>query len=302
MPVYRVAITLVIGLALASCSTEPAPAPPPVRTTAPPVPLSQEQYQAALTALDKALLPPVEAVNSAGSFEAAEAARAGLEQAVKAQISALADLTPPTADKAAHTELIRVLSSADVSLRIQKVTSEPAKPNECGVPVDRLPSAKNNVTALLRSTADAATVLQKAGYQVGAFVTPALPTEPPQADRRAANGKIIQRSGPRGRGRLEITNGADADFAVSVVTNGDPKNSQVTIYVHAGAKATITGISGTYEVFFKTGKDWDDARRSFTRGCSYEKFEQPFDQSSNWRIGLEKSTAGNARTDDVPPF
>jgi hypothetical protein len=307
MPVYKVAITLLVGVALVSCSAEPAAAPPPVTTPATtftppaPVPATNAEYQALLTAFDQAMAPPMDAVAAAGSPDAVQAARVATLQALKPQISNLIDVVPPVAVAAAHRAFMAAIASAEKTLLGPAGNTSPAKENSCGVVLDVMPATKNNATAWARDVP--IKPLVDAGFTVGAFVKPVVP-EPTESteNRRAANGKIIQRAGPRGRGRLEITNGADADFAVSAVSGGDPKKPQVTIYVRAGATATITGISGTYEVFFKTGADWDDGRRGFTRGCSYEKFEQPFDQSSNWRISLEKSIAGNARTDDVPPF
>jgi hypothetical protein len=307
MPVNRVAVTLVIGLALASCSAEPTAPPPPVTTptttfTPPaPVPATNAEYQALLTAFDQALTPPMDATAAAGSPEAVQAAQAAALQALKPQISNLIDVVPPAAVADAHRAFMAAITSAEKALLGPAANTPAAQANSCGVVLDILPAAKNKATAWSRDVP--IKPLVDAGFAVGAFVKPVVP-EPTESteNRRAANGKIIQRAGPRGRGRLEITNGADSDFAVSVVTSGDPKKPQATIYVHAGAKATITGIAGTYEVYFKTGSDWDDARRSFTRGCAYEKFEQSFDQSSNWRISLEKSIAGNARTGEVPPF
>jgi hypothetical protein len=307
MPVYKVAVTLLTGLALASCSAEPAAEPPPVTTPtttfAPPapVPATNAEYQALLTALDLALAPPMDAVVAAGSPEAVQAGRAATLQALTAQISNLVDVVPPVAVAAAHRTLMAELVTAEKALKLPGATTPSTRTTSCGVVQDNLPGVKNTATAWARAVP--IKPLVDAGFAVGAFVKPVVP-EPAEStgNRRAANGKVIQRAGPRGRGRLEINNSADADFAVSVVTSGDPKRPQATIYVRAGSNATLTAIAGTYEVYFKTGADWDDRLRGFTRDCAYERFEQSFDQSSNWRISLEKSIAGNARTNDVPPF
>lgn len=55
-------------------------------------------------------------------------------------------------------------------------------------------------------------------------------------------------------------------------------------------------------MYFKSGTHWDPARRAFTESCSFERFDQTFDQHSNWRISLEKTTLGNAKTCEVPAF
>ncbi len=115
------------------------------------------------------------------------------------------------------------------------------------------------------------------------------------------NGKIVERSGPHGPGRLQIKNGTSSDVAISVVTDS-PSNPQAMICVHEESSATITGIPGSYQVNFKTGSGWDASGRRFTSGCAYEKFEQTFDQRSDWSIDLRKSTLGNAKTGSVPPY
>ncbi|HET6295164.1 MAG TPA: hypothetical protein VFG33_17395 [Kribbella sp.] len=81
------------------------------------------------------------------------------------------------------------------------------------------------------------------------------------------------------------------------------RDRKVSIHVRAHSKATLSGIGGKYySVYFKSGTDWDAARRGFTESCSYEQFLQLFDPRSNWQISLEKTSHGNALTDKVPAF
>lgn len=104
-----------------------------------------------------------------------------------------------------------------------------------------------------------------------------------------------------GSGTLRIDNGNSKDFAV-VVTNGDPKSPQATIYVQGNSEATLSGIAGTYYVYLKSGTDWDQATLGFTRDRDFQKFDDPFDANSDWELTLKPSIGGNASTSDVPAF
>jgi hypothetical protein len=121
-------------------------------------------------------------------------------------------------------------------------------------------------------------------------------------NRRAPNGQVLQRDGKRGSGLLRITNGSDEDAVVAVVSGGDAKHPQASIYVRAGSSARLTGLSGTYSVYFKSGYDWDAKQGGFTRGCEYESFLELFTPDSNWKIDLHKTEDGNALTSEVPAF
>ncbi|MFD3702237.1 hypothetical protein ACFWUP_03760 [Nocardia sp. NPDC058658] len=136
-----------------------------------------------------------------------------------------------------------------------------------------------------------------------AKVTTTTSTVPPAPlqNRRAENGAVVQQDGLVGAGTLEIENGNAGDVAV-VVTNGDPKKPQATIYVQGNSNATLSGIDGTYYVYMKSGKDWDQATLGFTRDRDFSKFDDSFDGDSDWTITLQPSVTGNASTSDVPSF
>ncbi|MFD3508832.1 hypothetical protein [Nocardia sp. NPDC058666] len=128
-----------------------------------------------------------------------------------------------------------------------------------------------------------------------------IPEVPSLLDRRGENGEVVQQNGLNGAGTLKIENGNSSDVAV-VVTNGDPKNPQATIYVQGNSNATLSGIDGTYYVYMKSGKDWDQATLGFTRNRDFSKFDDSFDGDSDWTITLQPSVGGNASTSDVPSF
>ncbi|MFD0000290.1 hypothetical protein [Nocardia sp. NPDC127526] len=141
------------------------------------------------------------------------------------------------------------------------------------------------------------------GSSVAASTTAKTSTAPaaPLLNRRAGNGEVVQENGLVGSGILTIVNDNSADYAI-VVTNGDPKNPQATIYVQGNSQATLNGIAGTYYVYLKSGVDWDQATLNFTRDRDFSKFDDPFDADSDWEIELKPSIGGNASTSDVPAF
>ncbi|MEC3979982.1 hypothetical protein [Amycolatopsis sp. H20-H5] len=263
------------------------------------LPVSAADYQRALTAFDDAVRPGAGQVDAARTVAELNAANARLSQVLRAQADKLGALVPPDAVAAEHEQLRRSLY--ELATAFEQPT-RPSTPNECGVSPPVSDAVRASVRALSlgqSSLGKAAAAFAAHQFRVGTSL-PKVPTAAPSPpeDRRAANGKIVERSGPRGRGRLEITNGLTRDVAVSVVT-GDPAKPQVMIYVRVEAKATISGITGTYQVYFKSGTDWDGARHGFTSGCTFEKFEDIFDQQSDWQIDLAKSPVGNAHTSTV---
>lgn len=139
------------------------------------------------------------------------------------------------------------------------------------------------------------------GLRFGAVVVPPLPKAPAEITGRGTNGKVVQRSGSRGPGRLVIDNGSSSDVVI-VVTNSNPRRPQVSIYVRAGQKATLNGIRGSYYVYFKSGTGWDAANRRFTEDCQYEKYDDRFDGSFDWSISLARTPFGNASTSETDAF
>jgi hypothetical protein len=132
-------------------------------------------------------------------------------------------------------------------------------------------------------------------------------TLPPQAeppalqDRHGENGAVLQRNGPRGRGTLEIKNGGGSDAVIAAVVS-DPASPTASIYVQALSTATLTGLAGTYQVYFKSGTDWDGQTLKFTRDCAFQKFDDSFDANSAWSITITPVVGGNATSSEVPAF
>ncbi|WP_194814305.1 hypothetical protein [Nocardia sp. XZ_19_385] len=146
-----------------------------------------------------------------------------------------------------------------------------------------------------------ATTSPQTSRVVASTTTTTTTPPPPLLNRRGENGEVVQQDGLVGSGSLTVINDDKSDVAV-VVTNGDPKAPQATIYVQGNSRATLSGISGTYYVYLKSGTDWDQSALAFTRNRQFQKFDDSFDESSDWEVTLKPSIGGNASTSDVPAF
>ena len=231
------------------------------------------------------------------------AARAQLAKLLELNYKTLNALVPPPALADLHPAVERVMLS-------YKDLQEPFVPskakNSCGLPESadlQVYDAKIALYYGIKSASYDLTVqdLAKAKLTFGKNVMPAPPDRPVR-NHQEVNGKVIQRAGAAGSGRLQITNDDVYYDAVVVVSTTGPKTPQASIYVRSGSKATLSGIRGTYRVYIKTGTDWDAAHRGFTDGCSYKSFLDSFDSRSVWKIGLGENKDGNALTSEVPAF
>ncbi|GAO11537.1 hypothetical protein TPA0598_08_04480 [Streptomyces lydicamycinicus] len=156
-----------------------------------------------------------------------------------------------------------------------------------------------------QSVKEAARALKALGYDTSLR----LPRTERAQHRRLANGAFVRDGSRGGLGRLTVNNGTSSD-AVVTLTRGT--RTAFSLYVRKGSKATVRSVnSGAYTVYFTTGEDWNGGKRSFTRGCSFEKF----DDKANFRtvrvaggtqytvltFTLNKVFGGNASTSTVPP-
>lgn len=293
-------LVVVVGLVLtAGCSTGGDPVASPT-TSSSPAPLASADYQAALKKFDEAVQPALDLAHAAKSNAEFNTAKQGLVTVLDKQMTTLVALVPPADVASAHSALMAGLVVASTNVRGVQLADE--TPNTCGITVPAWPEATKAVDQQIRNLGETYFApLTTQGFQIGSFVPPpAAPAAAPE-ERRAGNGEVVLRNGVQGPGTLEINNGSAGDIAVSVAL-GDPSNPQVVVYVQASSKASVSGISGDYNVYFKSGKDWDAGRNGFTRDCSYEKFDDLFTGDSDWSIDLQASLAGNASTSDVPAF
>ncbi|MBM4792973.1 hypothetical protein HXP44_13150 [Streptomyces sioyaensis] len=136
-----------------------------------------------------------------------------------------------------------------------------------------------------------------------------LPRTQPAQHRRLANGALVRDGSRSGLGRLTVKNGTAHD---AVVTLTRAKHTAFSLYVRHGSNATVRSVnSGSYTVYFTTGEDWNGPKSSFTRECSFEKFDDHArfktvrvtggTQYTVLTFTLNKVFGGNARTSTVPP-
>ncbi|QIQ06466.1 hypothetical protein [Streptomyces liangshanensis] len=135
-----------------------------------------------------------------------------------------------------------------------------------------------------------------------------LPRTEKAKNRRLGNNALVRDRRQGGLGRLTIKNGTSSD-AVVTLTKGQRTN--FTVYIRKGKDATVRRVAdGAYNVYFASGTDWNSSKRSFTRDCSFQKFDDKADfdtrqvsggtQYTILTFSLQKTVGGNATTSEVP--
>jgi hypothetical protein len=219
-------------------------------------------------------------------------------QSMYAQAQRLRTVTPPAA-AATHRDLVTQLSG--FSDLIQRLGTDQAE-GSCPA------AATSQYGSLLVSSfangirADAA-ALAKAdpAFVFGKFLPPA-PTE----STRPATGTLIKQPGRHGSGELKIKNGA-ADAAVSLVPSTGTKTPLLTVYVRRGGNYTVAGVgTGTYEVYYAAGRDWNPDQKGFMTDCTFNKFDETFAFRAfpvidTWSITMTAgANDGNVKPEDFP--
>ncbi|MCL7377871.1 hypothetical protein [Streptomyces sp. 35G-GA-8] len=155
-----------------------------------------------------------------------------------------------------------------------------------------------------RRVKEASTTLTGLGYPVRLK----LPRTEQPKHRRLGNGALVKDARSGGLGRLTVKNGTDSDAVVSL-TRG--KKTAFTVYIRKGTSTTVRRVGdGSYTVYFASGSDWSSAKKSFTRDCAFEKFDDTADfrtvevsggtQYTVLTFSLAKTIGGNATTSEVP--
>lgn len=268
--------------------SSPSTSRTPVATTAPVS--SKAEYQKQLTQLDLRLSVAYQALVAATDDSTLEDAWYSLRRAVKAEAQTALALKAPKEVAAAHTALRRALDAQNEAMA-GGVDAKCA-----GVPAT-VQDIQRTFETTLRP---AVNQLAKLGLRAGGFLPKKLPPAP--VLKRPANGTTIVRNGSRGAGRLRVDNGGSADVAVSIVSGGKPSSPQVMTYVQAGRQATINGIRGGYQLYFKSGSSWNGTTRRFTKACSFQKFDQPFGANQSWQVTLKPTIGGNASTSETEDY
>jgi hypothetical protein len=102
-----------------------------------------------------------------------------------------------------------------------------------------------------------------------------LPAPRDQMDARMPSGRIVvdRRPGAPGNGVLKLTDDGDTDALLTLAQNG---RTVVEIAVRSGESTQLGGIpDGQYDVYYRTGTDWDDVAHDFGRQCQFHRFTAP---------------------------
>ncbi|GES28505.1 hypothetical protein AB0G60_20495 [Streptomyces angustmyceticus] len=300
------AAALALALPLAACSADgggdgraggsrsPAAGPAPSPSATPTV--DPAAYRRALTGalgpLDGALRAVDDAHDGGPLGKALDRAAARADTAADTLQSAAA----PDAALAGNGRLVTALRALGQDLRSARGSG-----GRCATS----PRVELRTARSPQSIKEAGRALAAVGYDV----TLRLPRTERAEHRRLANGALVRDGSRVGLGRLTVRNGTAGDAVVTLTRGG---RTAFSLYVRKGSEATVGNVnSGSYAVYFTTGEDWNGAKRSFTRGCSFEKF----DDSATFRtvrvaggtrytvltFTLNKVIGGNARTSTVPP-
>lgn len=137
----------------------------------------------------------------------------------------------------------------------------------------------------------------------------------PTSYNRLANGTVISSllGSSSSLGTLEIDNGTDNDAVAKLLSTKSGK-SVFTVFIQANSQFTITRIpDGVYELYFQTGKDWDETKGKFLYYPSFSKFTDNFQYTTNkeetyyevnthystYQVTLNPVVGGTAKTDTV---
>ncbi|WBB80314.1 proline-rich domain-containing protein [Micromonospora sp. WMMD882] len=262
------------------------------------VPLSPDDYQAALARADQALNRGFRTLGGAKNPTAVRAASSSLATTADDQRRALAAVLPPTGVSAAHATLVEALGYLSSALADTGSAATSGKVCLGSAAVARV--SREAAATQLRVAAQAlATADPSRAYRVGAFV----PKTTKDGNRRLGNGAYVKRT-RGGLGQLKIENGG-ADTVISIVRG---KTAVTRVYVRGKSDFTVYGIKdGSYQIFTTSGKDWDARNKAFSRDCDFEKFDESLKFTttsrtySGWTISLTPVVGGNASTSSVDP-
>jgi hypothetical protein len=142
----------------------------------------------------------------------------------------------------------------------------------------------------------------------GIRVPPFIPPPAALLDRSLPTGQVIVNRLSGGPGEWKIENGLVVDAVVAVTGSADPSRPLFSVYVQAGDRYTIEGLSdGIYRLFFTVGKDWDPQLRRFTQKCDFTAFDEPSEfvttatQYTIWEASLQPVAGGTGRTSLIDP-
>ncbi|NUR83693.1 MAG: hypothetical protein HOY71_06360 [Nonomuraea sp.] len=256
--------------------------------------LTPEAYRAQLDTSRKSVQ---EALNAMAGARSPKSLNKGVERAETALNDAadsLSAMAPPADMQAQHQTF--VTSLRELATELGSTAGKVSGRNLC------------TSSAVLTDLGAPLKSLDSAGQALQADVVSVKPAA--KKNRRLGNGSYVKRSTSfTGRSYLEIDNGGSRDAVVTLLKGG---SKQFSVYVRRKSKFKVRGIrDGSYKIYFTHGVDWDGKARSFTRECSFERFEKSVKFKTtytatqilwhDWTVTLHAISGGNAKTDDVDP-
>jgi len=249
-----------------------------------PVALTPDEYQANLDVAAARLQQAMRGVKTARTTRGLKSRMLGAVRQLKTTSANLRALRPPA-------NAIGV--NGDLATALDALAGQASSNDEvCGGASALTELSRTDAAAKVRA---ASRKLAALGYRTKRLTV----RRRRQTYRSLPNGSIVSRSGT-GTGRLTIQNGNETDAVLKLATSG--RRTILGIYVRAGAVASAGGIPpGSFRVLFATGRDWDRARRGFTRECSFKRFDGNvnYRPGITYRLSLFSTPGGNASTSSI---
>ncbi|MFC4120158.1 hypothetical protein [Nonomuraea zeae] len=261
--------------------------------------LTPEAYKSELDSRHKTMAAAIDALVGARGLKALDQRVSKAEDALSGAADALAAISPPDAVRPQHDEYVNTLRAFATELG---TASGKVGARDLCTSSAVLTDLDDKLTALDK----AGEALQSAGDYPADIVDVSVKKK---QTRRLGNGSFIRKGTLNGRSSLQIDNGGSRDAVVTVVKGG---SKAFSVYVRGKAKFKVRGVrDGSYKIYFTHGVDWDGKGKTFTRECSFERFQKSVKFKTtftatqirwhDWRITLHAISGGNARTSPVDP-
>lgn len=249
-----------------------------------PAALTSAQYQANLDVAAGRLQQAMRGIKTAHTTRGLRSRLAGAASQLRATSANLRRLSPPKPVAATHAQLVDALDdlAGEASLNDEV----------CGGASALTELSRTDAAGRVRSTSRA---LAQLGYRTRRLSV----RRRRQADRTLPSGTIVSRSGS-GSGGLTVSNGGTSDAVLKLATSR--RRTILGMYVRAGSVASASGIpAGSFRVLFASGRDWDRARRGFTRDCEFTRFEGQvqYRPGTTYTLSLTPTAGGNASTQSI---
>jgi hypothetical protein len=288
----------VAGGSGAAVTTGPGPATPESSAPTASAGLTADAYKSELDTKRKEMLGAINGISGARSLKTLDKRVQGAQEQLLGAANDLAAMAPPQEVRAQHDAY--VTSLRDFATQLGTTAGKVTSRNLC-----TSGAVLTDLGGSLKSLDQAGGALQSAGFPADVVTVKAKGKQ----SRRLGNGHYLRKGSMTGRSSLQIDNGATRDAVITVVKG---KSKAFSVYVRKKSKFKVRGVrDGSYKIYFMHGVDWDGKSKTFSRECSYERFQKSVKFKTtftstqilwhDWRVTLHAIRGGNARTSDVDP-